>query len=121
MISYDYALAVRSARMQAVIDAIDARTGPGIAEILDDGYGKVLAVVPLSKPSFIERDGVIILIGYPNELAIDSGRPAAARIKDGDGNVIISGLTVGEDIHLDRTDIVGGQRVRLVFGSIAHG
>jgi hypothetical protein len=53
--------------------------------------------------------------------AIDSGRPAAARIKDGDGNIIISGLTVGADIYLDRTNIVAGQRVHLTFGSIAHG
>ena len=104
--------------MQAVIDAIDAGTGPGIAEILDDGYGKVLAVVLLSKPSFIERDGEIMLVGSPNELAIDSGRPAAARIKDGE---IISGLTVGANIYLDRTNIVAGQRVHLTFGSIAHG
>ena len=116
-----YALAVRSVRMQTVIDAIDAGTGPGIAEILDDAYGKVLAAVPLSKPSFIERDGEIMLVGSPNELAIDSGRPAAARIKDGDGNIIISGLTVGADIYLDRTNIVAGQRVHLIFGSIAHG
>ena len=116
-----YAPAVRSVRMQAVIDAIDAGTGPGIAEILDDGYGKVLALVLLSKPSFIERDGEIMLVGSPNELAIDSGRPAAARIKDGDGNIIISGLTVGADIYLDRTNIVAGQRVHLTFGSIAHG
>ena len=75
-----YARAVRSVRMQAVIDAIDAGTGPGIAEILDDAYGKS-AAVPLFKPSFIERDGEIMLVGSPNELAIDSGRPAAARIK----------------------------------------
>jgi hypothetical protein len=107
--------------MQAVIDAIDAGTGPGIAEILDDGYGKVLAVSSCpSRPSSREM-GEIMLVGSPNELAIDSGRPAAARIKDGDGNIIISGLTVGADIYLDRTNIVAGQRVHLTFGSIAHG
>ena len=43
-----------------------------------------------------------MLFVYSNRFAIDSGRPAAARIKDGDGKCH-QRLTVGADIYLDRT------------------
>ena len=88
----NYAAALKSARMQAVIDAIDAGCKPGYIEICTAAYAAVLSTIMLPKPSFIEADGVITMAGVPlsDDSAANAGTAAVARIKDSDGNVIVN-------------------------------
>ena len=46
-----YAAAVRTARLQAVLDAIDADAGAGKLVIGTTGMGTVLATIPLADPA----------------------------------------------------------------------
>ena len=80
----NYAATLKSARMQAVIAAIDAGAGPGTLEICTAAFASVLAVIPLSDPSFTEAGGVITMAGVPkSDAAADAtGTAAVARIKD---------------------------------------
>jgi hypothetical protein len=119
-----YVTSLKSTRMQADIAAIDANASPGTLEIGTTGMGSVLVAITLSKPSFIESGGVLTMAGAPkNGIASGNGTAAAARIKDGGGNVIVSGLTVGvsgSDINLGSVAIASGQTVTLSSGSITH-
>lgn len=122
-----YATALKSTRMQDVIDAIDAGSGPGYIEICSAGYVDVLATIVLAKPSFTESNGVITLANTPRtDTNPDyTGTAAVARIRDSDGNVIISDLTVGVstgNIQLSALDIYyAGDPITLSSGSITHG
>lgn len=124
--SITYSAAVKTARMQAVADLIDAGVGTGSIEIGTTGMGVVLATFALTEPCGTAAAGVLTLDMEPDltDASADaSGTAAAAQIKDGDGNVVISGLTVGTsgtDIVLDSTSITAGQTVTLTDGSITH-
>jgi hypothetical protein len=120
----NYASALKSSRMQTDIAAIDGNASPATIEIGTAGMASVLAIITLSKPSFTESGGVITMAGVPKSgTASASGTAASARIKDGGGTVIVSGLTVGAsgaDINLGSTAIATGQNVTLSSGSITH-
>ena len=99
--------------MQAVIAAIDAGAGPGTLEICTAAFAAVLAVIPLSDPSFTEAGGVITMAGVPkSDAAADAtGTAAVARIKDSNAVVVVNNLTVGVgsgDIQLNSTAINAG-------------
>jgi len=119
-----YAGSLKSTRMQADIAAIDGNASPGVIEIGTAGMAATLVTITLSKPSFTESTGVITMAGAPKSgTASATGTAAAARIKDGGGNVIVSGLTVGvsgSDINLGSVAISSGQQVTLSSGSITH-
>ena len=110
--------------MQAVITAIDANAAPGFIEIGTAGMAAVLCSITLSKPSFTETGGVITMAGAPKSgVAGASGTAANARIKDGGGNIIVSGLTVGtsgSDINLNSVSITSGQTITLSSATITH-
>jgi hypothetical protein len=110
--------------MQAVISAIDAQTAAGTIEIGTAGMATLLVSMTLAKPSFTESGGVITLAGAPiSANAAATGTGASARIKDGVGTVIVSGLTVGTsaaDINLNSVSITTGQAVTLNSGTITH-
>lgn len=121
-----YSTAAKTARMNAVIAQIDAGAGPGTLEIGTTGMGSVLAVLTLADPCGTASGGVLTFDFDPDisdNSANNTGTAAEARIKDSDGNVIISGLTVGtsgSDINLDSTSITTGQTVTLTSGTITH-
>lgn len=121
-----YSTAAKTARMQAVIDQIDAGAGAGTLEIGTTGMGTVLAVLTLADPSGTASAGVLTFDFDPDisdTSANATGTAAEARIKDSNGTVIISGLTVGTsgtDIVLDSTSITTGQTVTLTTGTITH-
>jgi hypothetical protein len=120
-----YNAALKSARMAAVIAAIDAGAGPGTLEICSAGYAAVLATIALADPSFTESGGVITMAGVPrtDNSADATGTAALARIKDSVGNVIVSGLTVDistGDIQLNSTAVTAGQSVSITAGTITH-
>ena len=120
-----YVASLKTTRMVAVINAIDANASPGYIEIGSLGMTAVLCTLPLAKPSFSENGGVITMLGTPvsaNGSATDTA--AAARIKDGGGNIVATGLTVGAtsgfDIVLTSTAITVGQPVTLNSMTITH-
>ena len=122
--SVSYAAALKSTRMNAVIAAIDAQSLPGSIEIGTAAMAAVLVAITLSKPSFTQAGGVITMAGAPKSgTASGTGTAAAARIKDGSGNIIVFGLTVGvsgSDINLTSTAISSGQTVTLSSATITH-
>lgn len=120
-----YTTAVKTARMGAVIAQIDAGASPSTIEIGTTGFASTLVVIPLADPSGTAASGVLTLDFDPDvsATASASGTAAEARIKDGNGTIVISGLTVGTsgtDIILDSVSITAGQTVTLTTGTITH-
>ncbi len=121
-----YAAGVKTSRMQAVRDAIDAGAGAGKLEIGTSGMGSVLATITLADPASTVSGSVLTLAGMPkSDTSADaSGTAAEARIRDSDNNNVVTGLTVGTsgtDIVLDSTSITVGQTVTVTSGTITHG
>lgn len=120
-----YSTAVKTARMTAVRDQIDAGTGAGILQIGTTGMGTVLAEITLNDPSGTISGAVLTLSGFPKSdtSANATGTAAAARIRDSSGNDVITGLTVGttgSDINLDSVSITSGQTVTINSATITH-
>ena len=119
-----YAATVKNARMTDVLTTIDASASPATLEIGTTSMALVLAAITLNDPSFTESGGVLTMAGVPKSgTATAAGTAAAARIKDGGGNVIVSGLTVGTsgtDIVLNSTTVAVGQQVTLTSATITH-
>lgn len=121
-----YSTAAKTARMNAVIAQIDAGASAGTVEIGTTGMGSVLAILTLADPCGSAASGVLTFDFDPDIVdssANATGTAAEARIKDSDGTVIISGLTVGTsgtDIVLDSVSITAGQSVTLTTGTITH-
>lgn len=120
-----YSTAVKNSRVTAVRDAIDAGSGAGTIEIGTSGMASVLAVLTLSDPCGTISNGVLTFSSITADSSANAtGTAAEARIKDSDGTVIVSGLTVGtsgSDVNLDNTSINEGQQVSLTSAAITHG
>lgn len=121
-----YSTAAKTARMNAVVSQIDAGAGTSTIEIGTSGMGTVLAVFDLPDPCGTVTNGVLTFDMDPDltdSSANAGGTAAAARIKDGSGTAVITGLTVGTsgaDIILDSVSITAGQTVTLTAGTITH-
>ena len=122
--SVTYSTAVKTARMTAVRDQIDAGSGAGVLQIGTTGMGTVLASITLSDPSGSVSGAVLTLTMPHSDTSADAtGTAAAARIRDSDGNDVVTGLTVGTsgtDIVLDNTSITATQTVTLTSATITH-
>lgn len=122
--SVTYTTAVKTARMTAVRDKIDAGAGAGTLEIGTTGMGTVLATIALSDPSGSVSGAVLTLTMPHSDTSADAtGTAAAARIRDSDGTDVITGLTVGTsgtDVVLDSTSITAGQTVTISSATITH-
>lgn len=122
-----YATAVRTARMQAVADAIDGDVGAGSLEIGTSGFGSVLAILTLADPCGTVSSGVLTFDVTPaleDSSANATGTAAEARIKDNSGDIIVSGLTVGTsgtNIVLTSTAIVATEPVTITAFTITEG
>jgi hypothetical protein len=120
-----YASTLKSTRMQAVISAIDAQSAAGTIEIGTDAMAAVLIVIPLSKPSFTMSGSIITMAGAPKSAtASATGVASVAQIKDGGGNVVVSGLSVNlsnSDIVINATGISSGDQVTMNSATITHG
>lgn len=121
-----YAAALRTARMNEVVAAIDAGSGAGKLKIGSAAMASVLATLTLADPCGSVSGDTLTLDFDPDisdTSADNSGTAAAATITDSDDNVIISGLTVstsGANINLDSTSITAGQTVTITSGTITH-
>lgn len=121
----NYSSGLKDTRMTAVRDAIDAGAGAGYLEICTASYALVLATITLADPSGTISGGVLTFSGTPlsDTSADNTGTAAVARIKDSNGNIIVSGLTVGTsgtDIVLNSTSITAGQQVTLNSATLTH-
>lgn len=121
-----YSTACKTARMEAVVAQIDGSATAGTLEIGTTSMASVLATFTLADPCGTVTNGVLTLDFDPDisdSSADNSGTAVEARIKNGDGTSVITGLTVGTsgtDIVLDNNVINAGQTVTLTTGSITH-
>jgi len=121
-----YSTACKTARMNAVVAQIDASATAGTLEIGTAAMASVLATFTLADPCGTVTNGVLTLDFDPDisdTSADNSGTAVEARIKNGDGTSVITGLTVGTsgtEIVLDNNVINAGQTVTLTTGSITH-
>lgn len=123
--SVDYNITVRTNRLQQVVNAIDAGTTNGVMRLLNIG-GTTLSSLSLARPCGVAASGVLTFSGMslidPAAVATDSAK--FARVEDGDGNTIISGLTVGtvgstNNIVMSPTNfITAGQTVAITAATI---
>lgn len=121
----NYNMATKNARMQAVLDNIDAAATPATLEICTAGYSLVLAVIELAKPSFSLAGGVLTMLNPPrtDPSADATGTASIARILDGAGVTVVDGLTVGVttgNVQLNSVALSAGQTLSLSSGMISH-
>jgi hypothetical protein len=119
-----YVPSLKTKRMQDVIGEIDADAGPGSLEIGTVGMSAVLISFVLQKPSFTESGGVITLAGAPLTAdGLANGNAAEARIRRGNGNMVVTGLSVGltgSDIIINSVVVNSGQEMTIESGAITH-
>lgn len=123
-----YSTAVKTARMTAVRDQIDAGGAAGKLEICTAGYASVLATITLGysgASTGTVSGAVLTLAGFPrSDTAADAtGTAAIARIRTSANVDVITGLTVGlsgSDINLDSLSITAGQQVTINSAAITH-
>lgn len=118
-----YRATERTARMNVVKTAIDAGSGPGTLEIGTAAMAAVLATITLTDPCGSVAGDVLTLTMPHSVAAAGTGTAAAARIKDSDGNIIASGLTVGTsatNVILDSASITSGQTVTITAATVTH-
>lgn len=120
-----YSTTMKTARMQAVANTIDAGAGAGVLEILT-AADLLLATIQLVEPCGTVT-GAVLNFDFDPDIsdtsADNTGTAAKAQIKDGSGVAQITGLTVGTsgtDIILDSVSITAGQTVTITLGSITH-
>lgn len=121
--SVTYTVAVKNARLEAVVTQIGTA---GVLEIGTTAMGTVLATINLGNPAGTAASGVLTFSGFPrSDTSADAtGTAAAARIRTATGGTdIVTGLTVGlsgSDINLDSTSLTTGQTVTINSMTITH-
>ena len=120
----NYPTSVKTTRMQAVRDAIDAGAGAGTVEICTAAFAAVLITFTLSDPGSTVTGDTLTLSGMPKTANASAGGTAAvARIKDSDGTLVVNNLTVGTsgtDLIISNTTITNGAAYSLTAGTIVH-
>lgn len=122
----NYSTTAKNARLNAVAGVIDGGSGPGVIQIGTAGMAVLLATITLDDPCASSASGgVLTFSGFPkSDTSADAtGVAAAARIRDSNGNDVITGLTVGQagsgaDLILDTTNIDAGEIVTLNSATI---
>jgi hypothetical protein len=123
-----YSTTVKTNRMTAVRDSIDAGGAAGKLEIGTTAMGTVLATITLGysgASTGTVSGSVLTLAGFPrSDTSADAtGTAAAARIRTSANADVITGLTVGlsaSDINLDSLSITAGQNVTISSATITH-
>lgn len=123
--SVSYSTALKNDRLTAVVTKLG---NAAYMEICTAGYASVLATIPLANPVGAVSAGVLTFTVPTSDTSADAtGTAAVARIKDGSGNIHVTGLTVGlstdipaNDITVASTSIVASQVVTLNTATITH-
>jgi hypothetical protein len=118
----------QTARMGSGLTTIDAHASPATLEIGTAAMAATLVSITLNDPSFVVSgtppNCLMTLQGVPkSNTASGTGTAAAARIKEGGGTSVVTGLTVGtsgSDINLNSTSITSGQTVTITAFTITH-
>lgn len=121
----NYSVAVKNARLQAVVDALGTA---GVLVIgtsaLAGGAPGILASVPFANPAFNVAAGAMTVNSLPRTVtATAAGTAAKAELRHSDGTVVASGLTVGTsgtDVIINATAVSVGQTVQVTVGTITH-
>ena len=118
-----YSTAVKTARMQAVADQIDAGAAGKLK--LYTAADALLVTLTLADPCGTAAAGALTLDFDPDITAAASGSGTAtkAELTTSADVVCVSGLTVGTaatDIILDNNVIASGQNVTITTGVITH-
>jgi hypothetical protein len=120
-----YNATVKNDRMDVVAAAMNAGSGAAVLQIGTAAMAAVLASVPLTDPVTVTADALNLLPGGASTIAASgTGTAAAARVRDSDGNDIVTGLTVGlsaSNVILDSVNVTSGQDVTINTGVITHG
>lgn len=120
----NYSVAVKNARLQAVVDAIGTAGVLVIGTSALSGATGVLASVPFANPAFNVSAGAMTTNSLPRTTtATAAGTAAKAEIRTSGGVVVASGLTVGTsgtDVIINATAISVGQTVQVTVGTITH-
>jgi hypothetical protein len=124
-VTISYVPTLKSTRMVAFVNAVDASATPGRLEVGTAGMGTLLVAITLAKPSFSEDgEGVCTMLDLPlSGTAVATGTAAAAQFKNGDGALVATGLTValsGADIEISNIDIQSGDNVPITAMTISH-
>lgn len=121
-----YAATLRTTRMNAVETAIDTGGGAnGTLEIGTTGMASILVTFNLSAPAGTVSGDVLTGSSMPKTaVAGNTGTAAEARIKDKNGAIVVSGLTVGTSganvIISPTTTITATQTCNLTALSLTH-
>jgi hypothetical protein len=120
-----YASGLRTTRMTAVRDAIDAGVSYGKLIIYTAGYGSPLATITLTDPCGTVSGDTLTLDFDPDIAATagNTGTAAIAKILTSADAEVVTGLTVGtsaSNINLNTTSIVSGATVTITDGTITH-
>lgn len=113
-----YSDSVITARITAVRNLIDAGSAGGTIEIGTTGMASVLIVFGLSDPCGGISGNALAFTSPLTAFADNTGTPVEARIKDSDGNIVVSGLEVGVDIACP--DLVDGNKYILTDFSLVE-
>lgn len=98
----DYETPTKAARMGATRDMIDAAATPGRLQIGTAGMATVLREFVLNDPCGSVSGDTLSLAGFPKTDATGpAGTAGAARVVDGDGNVVGKNLTVGVGVGFE--------------------
>ncbi len=120
----NYTTAVIDARLGDVVTAIDAGASNGYLTIATTGMAVVVSTITLDKPCGTIASGVLTFSGLPkvDPLTSGTGTASSATISDSDGNVVASGLTVGNstayDIVMSTNLVSSGQSLALTYATI---
>ena len=130
------AAAVRTDRAQAVLDAIDAGTGPGKLRIYGDtqatnadtavGAQTLLLELTFNDPAGTVSGSVLTLDVDPaiSDDSLDTDTATWGRILDSDNNVILDGSVTGTggggDIIISDASLETGQTVTIVSGTLTE-
>jgi hypothetical protein len=131
----NYAAALKTSRLQLVVNALGTATAPtipltgtvtGSMVIGTTGMGAILATIDLLATPATVAGNVLTIAGVPLlALASATGTAAEAQLRDDAGAVIVSGLTVGAagsgaDVIISAVALSSGQTVQVNSGTITH-
>jgi hypothetical protein len=130
-----YATALRTTRITAVRDAIDAGSGAGTLKFYTTPRPStgsaistqvLLGTLTFSDPCGTVSNGVLTFSAIAPDTSADAdGTATWARVADSDGNFVadlgVGGLASGEDIQLNNVAVVTGGEISVSSGSITEG
>jgi hypothetical protein len=113
-----YPIPVLNARLQQVVNAIDAGATNGLLKLIQLG-GAVAATFQLARPCATIAGGVLTFSGTLIDPTAAGGLVSGGLITDGDGNTVVSGLAINQEIFLTPTpNINPGQTVSITSATI---